>query len=192
MRFTLVRHGEVEDPRPGLSEIGHDDPSLTAFGRRQAATIARDLMTAMDAGEQIEALYSSPLRAARTTAEALSAVLDVGEPRVSPALTTLTPEVVPAGETVAVGAIQDQAWQLLMELKQQYEQRSTVVLVTHDLTIRALVCRALEMPLADMYRFELSPASLTVIEFRLQRDNRERTLIAALNDTCHVEELGTG
>ena len=122
------------------------------------------------------------------TAEAISAVLDVGEPRMASELTTLTPEVVPQSDTSAVEAIQSQAWDFVVGLKQQFEQRSTIVIVTHDLTIRALVCKALEMALADMFRFELEPASITTIEFRLQRD-RERTLIAALNDTCHVEAV---
>jgi broad specificity phosphatase PhoE len=188
MKFKLVRHGEVEDPRPGLSEIGHDDPVLTALGRRQAAAMARKLMQAADRGEALQALYTSPLRAARTTAEALSAVLDVGDARVASELTTLTPEVLPPGDTSALEAIQSQAWGLLMSLKEQYEQPSTIVLVTHDLTVRSLVCKALEMPLADVYRFDLQPASITTIEFRLQRD-RERTLIAALNDTCHTDDI---
>jgi probable phosphoglycerate mutase len=188
MKFTLVCHGEVEEPRPGLSEMGHDDPGLTPMGRRQATALARELLGAIERGEHIEALYTSPLRAARTTAEALSAVLDVGEPRVASELTTLTPEVLPEGDTSAVAAIQERAWGLLLDLKEQFDPRSTVVLVTHALTIRALVCRALEMALEDMRRFTLEAASLTTIEFRLQRD-RERTLIAALNDTCHVEAM---
>ena len=189
MRFILVRHGEVEDSQPGLANIGHDDPALTVYGRRQAAALAKDLLDALDNGEQIVALYTSPLRAARITAEALSAVLDVGDPRVASELTTLTPEVLPEGDTSSVEALQAQAWGMLMSLKEQFEQLSTVVIVTHDLVIRAIVCKALEMPLNDMLRFELSPASLSTIEFRLQRDGRERTLIAALNDTCHVEGI---
>jgi len=181
-----VRHGEVEEPRPGLAEIGHDDPALTSRGRRQAASLARELLAGLERGERIEALYTSPLRAARTTAEALSAVLDVGEPRVASELTTLTPELVPQGDTAAMEAIQAQAWKLIAGLKEQFEQQTTIVLVTHDLTIRSLVCKALDMDLQDMFRFELEPASLTTIEFRVQRD-RERTLVASLNDTCHIE-----
>ena len=188
MKFTLIRHGEVEDARPGLAEIGHDDPALTPYGRRQAASLAKEILGTIEHGAKVEALYTSPLRAARMTAEALSAVLDVGEPRVASELTTLTPEVVPQNDTSAVEAIQAQAWAFVTGLKPQFEQPSTVVLVTHELTIRALVCKALEMPLSDMSRFELEPASITTIEFRLQRD-RERTLVAALNDTCHVEAL---
>ena len=188
MKFTLVRHGEVEDAQPGLSDIGHDDPALTAHGRREAVALARELLSDVEHGSPIEALYTSPLRAARSTADALSAVLGVGDPLLAPELATLTPEVLPEGDYSAVEAIQERAWNLLLNLKEQHEQTSTIVLVTHDLTIRALVCRALEMQLADMRRFELAPASMTTIEFRLQRD-RERTLIAALNDTCHVEAV---
>jgi len=188
MKFTLVRHGEVEEPRPGLVETGHDDPALTAFGRRQAAALANQLMGPAEQDIQVDAIYTSPLRAARTTAEALSAVLGAGDPRTASELTTLTPEVLADGDLSAVEAIQERAWRLILELKEQYDQRSTVVLVTHDLTIRSLVCKALEMPLAGMRRFHLDPASLTTIEFRLQRD-RERILIAGLNDTCHIEAV---
>jgi broad specificity phosphatase PhoE len=186
MKFTLVRHGEVEEPRPGLADTGHDDPGLTTLGRRQATALAGQLLDSADRGAGIEAIYTSPLRAARLTAEALSAVLDVGEPRVASELTTLTPEVLADGDLAPLEAIQERAWGLLLALKEQFEQPSTIVLVTHELTIRALVCRALDMPLSEMRRFNLDPASLTTIEFRMQRD-RERTLIAALNDTCHIE-----
>ena len=188
MKFTLVRHGEVEEPRPGRAGTGHDDPALTAFGRRQAAALANELLRASERGGQIEAIYTSPLRAARMTAEALSAVLDAGDPAVASELSTLTPEVLADGDIAPVEAIQERAWRFLLGLKDQFEQRATIVLVTHELTIRALVCRALDMPLADMRRFSLEPASLTTLEFRLQRD-RERTLIAALNDTCHIEAV---
>jgi hypothetical protein len=42
------------------------------------------------------------------------------------------------------------------------------------------------MPLDDMARFALHPGSLTVIEYRTQP--RERTLIASLNETCHLQD----
>jgi broad specificity phosphatase PhoE len=184
MKFTLVRHGEVEPLQEGI-DTGPTGPALSMHGRREATAMAKELLGDVERGSDIEALYSSPMRAARVTADALSAVLGVGDPLIAPELSTLTPEVLPEGHYSALEAVQERAWNFLLDLKEQYEQRSTVVLVTHELTIRALVCRALEMQLADMYRFDLAPASMTTIEFRLQRD-RERTLIAALNDTCHL------
>ena len=185
MRFTLVRHGEVEEPRPGLSEIGHDDPPLTQMGRRQADALATELQGAITRGTTIEAVYSSPLRAAMETAEAIARDLEVEAPRRAFELTTLTPEVVPPGDHGALAALQEQAWSLIEALRQEHGERSTVVLVTHELTIRAVVCRALSMPLDDAYRFALDPASLTTIEFRSQP--RERLLLDNLNETCHLE-----
>jgi probable phosphoglycerate mutase len=189
MKFTLVRHGEVESARPALDGGRENDPGLTSFGRRQAAALANELMAEMERDGRIEAIYTSPLRAARTTAEALSAVLDAGDPRVAAELTVLSPSGRADGDLPDVEAVQERAWRFLLDLKAQYDQRSTVILVTDDLAIRALVCKALDMPLESMSRFQVDPASLTTIEFRLQRDNRERTLIAALNDTCHVEAV---
>ncbi len=61
----LVQHGEKER-LPG-------DPGLTALGRRQAADTARWLQ-----GRGLHALYSSPLRRARETAEAISHATGLG------------------------------------------------------------------------------------------------------------------
>jgi broad specificity phosphatase PhoE len=185
MKFTLVTHGEVQ-AAPGPA--GRADPALTTLGRRQAAALAEQLLRAAEAGNPVEAIYTSPLRAARLTAEALSAVLDAGDPRVASELSALAPEQLDGDRIPDAEAVQERAWALLLDLKPHFEPQSTVVLVTHEITVRSLVCRALEMPLAEMRRFDLDPASVTTIEFRLQRD-RERTLIAALNDTCHVETV---
>jgi len=56
----LVQHGDKE-PLPG-------DPGLTAWGRRQAAVTGRWLR-----GAGLQALYSSPLRRARQTADCIAA-----------------------------------------------------------------------------------------------------------------------
>jgi broad specificity phosphatase PhoE len=57
----LVQHGEKE-PRPG-------DPGLTGTGRKQAIHTGRRLH-----GVGISALYSSPMRRARETAEGIASV----------------------------------------------------------------------------------------------------------------------
>jgi len=59
-----------------------------------------------------------------------------------------------------------------------------VVAVSHNFVIRALVCKALAIDLADFRRFEQELASLTRIEFR-----GPRTLVTALNETCHLGGL---
>jgi broad specificity phosphatase PhoE len=57
----LIQHGE-KDPRPG-------DPGLTRTGREQAAHTGRRLR-----GLEVSALYSSPMRRARETAEGIASV----------------------------------------------------------------------------------------------------------------------
>jgi broad specificity phosphatase PhoE len=185
VRFTLVRHGETEEPRPGLESIGHDDSPLSALGRRQAEALAGVLREASERGERFEAVYASPLRSTTETASAIAGVLGVPDAMRADELMTITPEVLPEdGSLDAITALQSRAWEFIEGLKSRHEAASTVVLVTHELVVRALVCRALNMPLADLRRFRLDPASLSTIEYRAQP--RERTLIAGLNETCHL------
>jgi broad specificity phosphatase PhoE len=186
VRFTLIRHGETEDPRPGLEAIGHDDPALTTLGKRQAGAMAAVLRSIAERGATVEQVYTSPLRAATDTADAIASGLSLDRPLVAPELITLTPEVLPKdGAIDALESIQSRAWDLIESLNQRHDQASTLVRVTHELTVRALVCRALSMPLTDLLRFRLDPASMTTIDYRTQP--RERTLIAYLNETCHLE-----
>jgi broad specificity phosphatase PhoE len=61
VELTLVRHGE---PVRGDDEAGRFDPGLSPRGQVEAARVAEFL-----AGEHHDALYVSPLRRARQTAE---------------------------------------------------------------------------------------------------------------------------
>jgi broad specificity phosphatase PhoE len=63
----LVRHGETDWNREGRFQ-GHADPPLNDLGRAQAAELATAL-----AGEEVAAVYSSPLERAFETAELLAA-----------------------------------------------------------------------------------------------------------------------
>jgi 2,3-bisphosphoglycerate-dependent phosphoglycerate mutase len=64
MQIALVRHGEPEW-EPGGRAV--DDPALTAYGHAQARAAALAL-----ARESFDALYVSPLRRARETAEPIA------------------------------------------------------------------------------------------------------------------------
>ena len=191
MKFHLIRHGEaaVSD----LPDLGHNDPSLGALGRRQAAALATELDLISRRGPAIEAVYTSPMRPAVETADVIVETLRIASPFVSQALGTLTPEVLPAGGGLdAVAAIQERAWATVEALREQHDERAVVVLVSHELTVRALVCRALGMPLTDLKRYELDPASLSTIEFRRAPNGDLRTILAALNEACHLEAVGNG
>jgi probable phosphoglycerate mutase len=75
----LARHGESDWNAAGRFQ-GHSDRPLTARGQRQAERLAHEL-----AGRDLAAIYSSPLRRARATADVVAAA--VGLPvSVAPAL----------------------------------------------------------------------------------------------------------
>jgi len=61
--ILLARHGETDWNRDNRFQ-GHADPRLNALGRAQARELAERL-----AAEQIAAVFASPLRRARETAE---------------------------------------------------------------------------------------------------------------------------
>jgi ribonuclease H / adenosylcobalamin/alpha-ribazole phosphatase len=188
VKFHLIRHGEIE--ASDLPDLGHNDPSLSDTGRRQAAALAHELDLISKRGPAIDAVYTSPMRPAAETAAVIAETLGTGEPLVSEALGTLTPEVLPPnGGLDAIAAIQDRAWTTLETLREQHDERAVVVLVSHELTIRAVVCRALGMPLTDLKRYELDPASLSTIEFRRAPNGDLRTILAALNESCHLDAV---
>ena len=187
MKFHVIRHGEVETS--DLPDIGHNDPSLSALGRRQASALASELQLISRRGTAIEAVYSSPMRAAAKTAEVITEALRLPNPAVSEGLGTLTPEVLPAdGRMEAVAAIRDRAWATVEALRERHDERAVIVLVSHELTIRAVVCRALGMPLSDFRRFDLWPGSLSTLEFRRAPNGDLRTIVTALNEACHLED----
>ncbi len=184
-----MHHGELAEDPLAHAALGHDDPLLSDTGLRQAQAVAEELRALGARGKRHTIVLTSPLRAPQTAAALIVATLELGPAELREELTTLTPEVLPAkGGLEAVEAIQERAWSVIEALKQSHEPDTTLVLVTHELTIRSLVCRALSMPLTEMRRFALEPGSLSVIEYRTQP--RERTLLASLNETCHLEGLG--
>jgi len=65
--ILLARHGETDWNREGRFQ-GHADPPLNATGRAQAAELAAELKAV-----GIAAVYSSPLRRALETAQAVAA-----------------------------------------------------------------------------------------------------------------------
>jgi probable phosphoglycerate mutase len=75
VEIVLVRHGQPAW-EPGGRAV--DDPELTPLGRQQAARVAERLAAE---GDPFDALYVSPLRRARETAEPIAARLGV-EPSV--------------------------------------------------------------------------------------------------------------
>jgi broad specificity phosphatase PhoE len=169
VRFVLVVHGEVEP--------GADDAPLSDIGRLRAEALAVEL----GASPTVAAVLSAPARATQETAATIAAAVQAGTPETREELSA------PAGESPdALTAAQERAWSIIEDAKTALEPDATLVMVTHGLVVRLLVCRALGMPLEEMDRFALMPGSMTTIEWRTQP--RERLLIASLNEVCHLED----
>jgi broad specificity phosphatase PhoE len=211
MQVILVRHGETASNKDRQA-LGRRDVPLNEAGLSQAKSLARVLAAERASGRAIEAVYASPLLRARQTAEAIAAALghpvieapafvemDVGE---MDGLATaelrerhpefmrrwLGPDVGTArmpggGESLA--DVQERAWPAVEKLREAHDPEAAVVVVSHNFVIRTLVCRALSMDLSLFRRYEIDLATITRIDFR-----GPRTLLASINDRCHLETPG--
>ncbi|MGN6378775.1 MAG: histidine phosphatase family protein [Gaiellales bacterium] len=183
-RLVLVRHGETDWNREGRWQ-GHADPGLNDRGREQAAAAARRL-----AGQPVSALVTSDLHRAVETAAAVAGALGM-QPTLDPRLrevdvgdwSGLTRDQVraqdpqgyqawldgenagyPGGETFAqlqarTAAAMDDLWRRHAD--------STVVVVCHGGTIRAMVATALGLGAAGRRLLATGPnGSLSVLESR--------------------------
>jgi broad specificity phosphatase PhoE len=201
-RLVLVRHGETEWNRVerfrGLTDI-----ELNETGRRQARALARRL-----SGWHVRAIYSSPLERALQTAQPIAeacglevailegmADVDYGEwaglsteealalwPEVyetwahTPLLTTF-----PGGESLQ--QVQERAWSALEEISAVHHGE-TVVLISHVVVNRSLICSALGLVGETFWRIGQDNAAINILQ-----GANVRYQVLLLNDTCHLESL---
>ncbi|MDP2947919.1 MAG: histidine phosphatase family protein [Chloroflexota bacterium] len=201
MRLVLVRHGETDSNKAGLT-LGQADVELNDHGRWQAQQLALSLKHAA-----IAAIYSSPLKRAVATAEAIARPhalqvqveeglieMDIGEME---GLTfqqlrqryphflqiwlggQVAYQRLPGGERLL--DVQERAWQAIERIRERHNQQ-TVVAVTHNFVILTLLCRALGLELADFRRLRHNVAAKSVLEMP-----GDRVIVVGLNDTCHLQ-----
>ena len=203
MRLVLLRHGEAEGNRE-LRYLGTTDAPLTLLGREQALQLAQAA-----ARLKPSAIYSSPLLRAHETAEALAAVIglrvtetrelremDFGawegltraeakalDPDGLAAWETGKDVAPPAGESLA--AVRARVVALARELAARHPGEA-VALVSHVGPIKALVCAALDLPAAGAQRMWLDPASICIVEWRVDPNGQERGILRVFNDVSHL------
>jgi probable phosphoglycerate mutase len=199
-RLLLIRHGshdllgrELVGRRPGVH--------LSARGRAEAEALAKRLSDL-----PIVELYCSPRERALQTAEPICAALRISS-QIHPALDemdfgdwtgrafdTLGSDPVwqrfnrdraltriPGGETMTEVAAR--MGRFMDELTAKHRDAQTAVaLVGHGDPIRAAVANAIGLPLDFMLRFEIAPASLTVL-----RTGEHGVVLERLNDLRHCE-----
>lgn len=203
MRLTLVRHGETEHNRGGIT-LGRADVPLNARGLLQARAVTSAFVRAPDA------IYSSPLQRALSTAEAVADAtrvpitiehdlveMDVGEMEhlTSAELRERYPDFLrawlsadcgdarmPGGETLA--EVQARAWAAVARIRIAHPE-GDIVAITHNFVIRTVLCRALNMPLSSFRGLRQSLGALTII------DLGERAVsVLRLNDDAHLRAAG--
>jgi probable phosphoglycerate mutase len=183
--FLLIRHAMCD---PVGRTIAGRAPgvSLNAQGRQQAEALARRL-----SGLQIEAVFSSPLERALETARPLAEErglqvqtlaglneIDFGE-WTGRALEDLAPAAqwqlfnryrsgtrIPGGETML--EVVARSVKEFERLQQTHSEGSLMAVVSHGDVLRGLIVHSLGMSLDLMFRLELDPASVSVLDLASQ------------------------
>jgi len=182
-RVHLVRHAAAAAWSVGHC-IGRTDVPLSQAGRERA-----DQLAASFAGLQLDAVYSSPALRARDTARPVAVVahrgvsvveglaeIDFGsfdgrpfdeiaksEPaRYQEWMTDPTRVTFPGGESYA--DLQTRVTASIREVVQRH-RGATVVVVTHAGPIRAVLAGVLEMPDRTLFRLDVAPGTVTVVDW---------------------------
>ena len=192
MRFFLVRHGETEWNKLGRFQ-GHEDISLNERGMAQAKETAR---AALEWGHC--AIYSSPLVRTVQVAEEITKVTPMTVSK-EPGLKELSlgdlegvtgeqmreewpivfaqwranPEKMsmPNGESLV--QLRERAWQVILDIEEKHTPEDSVVVISHNFTIRSIVGELLGQPLEFFHRMSLNLASVCTFD----SDDRGLSLI---------------
>ncbi|MEJ5298518.1 MAG: histidine phosphatase family protein [Armatimonadota bacterium] len=202
LTLILVRHGHSECNIEGLIQ-GQLDAPLSGLGIRQARAVAERL-----AREPLAAVYSSDLKRALATAEA------VAHPHGLPV--QATPLIRECGLGVAEGMTAEQfrqaypeeerLWRqdpftnrppgaerfqdviercgrFLQMVRARHPDGSTIAAAVHVGSVSGLICAALDLPARAYTGFFIANASISVLE--LGETNR----LVRLNDVAHLDGL---
>ena len=202
MKLILVRHGQTPWNAEGRFQ-GQGVTGLTELGVEQARRAASALATL-----DVTAIYSSPLPRALRTAQEISQQLSLDvipldglkeinlgelEGITGPVMREKYPEVFetwnqypgrvsfPGGESLR--QLQRRAWREVQRIERAHPD-GTVVAVSHNFAINAIVSRFLGLPLSRFHCIRVDLASFTVLE----AGERFRHLIQ-LNERCHLSGL---
>jgi broad specificity phosphatase PhoE len=178
---VLVRHARPRDA--GAAIYGRLDVELGDDGHVQAAGLAETL-----ANVPVAAVYTSPLSRARDTAGPLAELLGA-EPVVVPDLRELDfgeleglphedvqvryPELLawtaaPSGVTFPGGESVAELHRRAVAATRQIASRhggETVVLVSHSVTLRAILADVLGMAIDNMFRLDIPHCSISVVDW---------------------------
>jgi probable phosphoglycerate mutase len=159
--------------------------------------------------EKLKAVYSSPLKRALDTAQAISVHhhlkvetdqalseidmgsidgLDLAEVKESQAdfwkrwCEEGYSVALPGGESPL--QVQKRAWGAIQGIIRRHQEGSVLV-VSHAISLQTIVTAILGAPLSSLIRFHLGVASITIFHIE-----NERSSLVLLNDTCHLKGMG--
>lgn len=198
----LVRHGETDWNKLKIWQ-GNSDVPLNETGRAQASAIAKRFEML-----EVEAIYSSSLSRALETAQIIADYLDVDltvmeelkEGKVnlwngkslSEVLSEFKDEFEkwrtdPYAEISGVESLADLQARAVKSFKKivfRHNDDSNIIIVTHALWIKSLLCWILRMPLSENRRFRIDNASITTIA-----QSGGDFYLESLNETWHLGNL---
>ena len=183
MKFYLLRHGETEWNKLGKFQ-GLTDVSLNQRGFSQARDSARaslqwehaviyasSLTRTVQVAEEVRKLSGAPVVTEPGLRElslgdlegVTGAEMRAGWPDLYSAWRDNPANVaMPNGETLA--QLQKRAWQSILEIEQAHLDAPGVIVVSHNFTIRTIICAVLDISLHNFHRMTLGLGSLSTFE----------------------------
>ena len=202
IRLMLVRHGETAWNQERRIQGGSSDVELSEVGRKQAERLGLALKEM-----KIDAIYSSPLKRALDTAQAIASQhkltvrvesdlreMEVGDLEGVPIAELGANfsqfllewrqgqglEKLPGGESVA--DLADRVWETVQDIIEKH-RRETVVVVSHYFAVVVIICKALGWPLTRLERIRVQNGSINIIDL-----GDGHPYLVSLGDICHLRE----
>jgi broad specificity phosphatase PhoE len=200
LRLILIRHGETLWNRENRIQ-GHADIELSDHGRTQIQKLAHSLKE-----ERINAIYSSPLKRAYETAQAIARLHDM-DIKIEQNLRELNhgdfesltiqelqekhdlfvkqwiedpaSVVMPNGESLS--QVDTRVWKVIRNIM---EISKDALVVSHGMAIMTILCRIQNQPLSQGRNVFVGMASKTVVEFE-----NGQGIIKLFNDTSHLKDM---
>ncbi|HBT38557.1 MAG: histidine phosphatase family protein [Pseudothermotoga sp.] len=197
MRIFLVRHARTDWNDLGLWQ-GNCDVPLNQAGFEEAQKIAERLSK-----QNVQIIYSSPLSRAHQTAKVIGEELKVPvvlDERLKECEISLWNGLTmqetlqryereyriwstdPVAQIDGVESLQNVQNRIVLFFNELLQNSfESVVVVSHALSLRTLICWVLKLSLTEHKNFKLDNASISLIEIQ------DRVRLVYLNDTCHLD-----
>ena len=198
MKIYLIRHGRTLWNKEFRWQ-GQKDIELDETGLAQAAGVAERLL-----GCDITAIYASPLKRARATAEAIGGAFGL-EPLFNDDLQEISfghwegltleevrhlhatqlqiwesePDSDPGGGIESFARLRDRAVAALRNICNNHDKNDVIAIVTHGAWIRAVILNILNIPLDRRLGFDLDNAGVSILRYDAIKD---RFKVKTLNE----------